>query len=703
MNQREQWKRDLGVWVLVGLSGAGCFDGAGQATSQEQVGTDPAAESQAGGLSPTFSEQADARVMSLLEAGSDRGSPDIKNLGELAILSRYRFLTREGRSHYADWMTKQCQEKGTDPVSAQAKALHSTIFWNQVGSAMGYSRIFESSDAKSSRELHRLVESLVQESCESHPLRKDAEIAAKRLGILAVEESDCQLDANEPSKSDFRDLAQTQNCEDWIKTPWLNSDSASDPEPRIASRMDTLRMIENLPQGARSRAVSARLLVSPEMQAQLPMVIGPVLTAGPHVPLEPSSPYMGWNMSSRVQAGDDPILSYQANLPEGSRAFAQSRSVPRRGTTSAPSIASVEVQSYDVQVVGSNQFTASAQVVSFVRGGYQPPEGWNSQLKHGKNYTSKISYTLKSSILIPACRAQLDCEPLLQVQVHSGLPDGATSAIEVLGENQQVLRVIQANDQFVLNRLDGDHIFRIRLERKAEHAGGCCHAGRVSQSFRLTASPLRQETSGSNGTIATLGDFLSKWKQMRSVSQSEHDRLLIARDLERELVTWARNPGEANPSSLAQRTLSLRLAAALLVEMMDRVGVTHQERQQIEIGLSLAQGMVMSNWENRIPEETQATPTDLEPLDYLIDQWIDAEEIPVNAYQRYKEARNTSNSAPQYLEMDELLRELLNARDRRILLISDLVDYRDQLAIEQEQRSLLRAAQGIGTTWGNSK
>jgi hypothetical protein len=67
-------------------------------------------------------------------------------------------------------------------------------------------------------------------------------------------------------------------------------------------------------------------------------------------------------------------------------------------------------------------------------------------------------------------------------------------------------------------------------------------------------------------------------------------------------------------------------------------------------------------------------------LDSLLDQWADSEEVPLDSWRTYISIKNSSalnSDASLSAQLDGVMNSLLDARDRRILLLADLMEFRE--------------------------
>ncbi len=637
----------------------------------------------------SFSEESDARAISLLEAEIAQPvspSHSTLRLGELAILKRYRFLTRAGRDEFARSLRSHCSPDLGRMTEEQGHLLK-TVFWNQ------FAPKFDSEDS----EFQSLIEELLSPECRSHPLQKDVQIAAKSMGLLVPSLEDCTI-SESPNESAYKNQAQVTVCSQAIESAWSASETKSSDQ-----RIEALRVFENAIDSPSALArVTANLATSP-MMLQLKQSI---LPGNPSPESEPYLPQAGkngiyqWSMRSQVTAGPDAPMTFNAPLPERSGAFSQSRNQNHRGGSSKSSYASVSVISKRAGHAGKNHFFADLTVDSGVRGGYEPPQGWNSALKHGTNFTSKVSYQIRNSLLIPSCRTELDCQPLLQVRVQAQTPEGASVKVKVLTQNQGEIRSVTGADTFVIDRMNGDHVISIQLERYAEHAGGCCTSGNQRQVFSLEAAPVEGTSTLTKPLLGTplqnsLAVRVSQWRQERSRDLDDHQKLLIARDFGAVLMSWTRARIDQGDVDQGRDVLTFRMALSLMEDAMEELNLRGSERDYLQFVLSESYGMLLRKLklQTRVQVEgalSSSVEKGTETLDQLIEQWIHTEEMPSSPYLSYQRVRRAHPDGMK--EMDELVNSLLENRDKRILLLADLMDYRDSEARTQKENALQKSA-----------
>jgi hypothetical protein len=107
------------------------------------------------------------------------------------------------------------------------------------------------------------------------------------------------------------------------------------------------------------------------------------------------------------------------------------------------------------------------------------------------------------------------------------------------------------------------------------------------------------------------------------------------------------------------------------------------------------QSSVMRLLTQDVPSDGATSESNLALLGGVLDQWMDSEEISRESWLLYDQARKGTASSVALEGLDALMETLLQARDRRILLLGDLMQIQQNLISVREQQFKSNVARAL--------
>jgi len=187
-------------------------------------------------------------------------------------------------------------------------------------------------------------------------------------------------------------------------------------------------------------------------------------------------------------------------------------------------------------------------------------------------------------------------------------------------------------------------------------------------------------------------EVLAKWMQYRLEQPGAAD----AKVASRELARWIALAPVSTDTRFEEFLVILQSARLLVTpESVQSLGLDPNELYLLQAGVEILEKRLaetvlphMLGEGNQLGQELAALRPQV--LDSLLEQWADSEEVPIDSWRTYISIKNSSalkSDASLSAQLDEVMNSLLDARDRRILLLADLMEFRE-LSRTLEKQSL---------------
>ncbi len=364
------------------------------------------------------------------------------------------------------------------------------------------------------------------------------------------------------------------------------------------------------------------------------------------------------------------------------------------GDGSKPSVANIFWNSASTSVQGPNQARLSTRITSYVQGGYRNPIfvlGIGAE-----DFKSKIEYQVNGDWTIPACANLAVCEPVLKIRADFNEVDAGR--VVILVKSHALAGDVNLGSPGATVEVDRTR-YPIRIStqvsRRKSHKGASHEPAEQVQQLTVVVSPTDLPSQVPPSAPTDLEQYfrlLDQWGASRS-AQFEGPE---AEDFSRSVARWiARAPVGA--STDFGDFLSVLEWARLLLRprSIQEFHLNPIELSYLKLAVEGLEKHLSDAVLPRIQGEGEKLGRDLdelrtEMLDSLLDQWADSEEISRDSWRAFVTLKNSSTLKSDSMaaaQLDSMMGSILDARDRRILLLSDLMEFRRN-AREIQSRSM---------------
>gem|GEM_PF-4977195 len=644
---------------------------------------------------------ADQRALTLLADARVRAP----SWSSLSILKRYQFMTQAGATQALENLRETCVRVHESPEvsSPDSQRALKAAFWNLLDSENKGFRS-ESDTLEFKIAASKLIGDLSDPTCQGSVLHADARLALVMLGVEnALKESRDEASLMAVIENARGAAAEAERNLTGIG--WSLSDI-----PALRTRVAHLRaFLTQAPFASSAVSARVRLKVLGEVWAETDPTVKeasasalaiqllgqgapPVRTNashGGHAPLiKPGT----WNMDASITYGACGTIKQDfSGQKVSSFELARKCTYAEAG---APSRAEIRWVSASTSSNGANYARFSTNISSYVQGGYRPPTfllGIGSE-----DFVSKVKYKVTGSFVIPACSNLANCEPVLKIRADFN--EINAGKVEIRVESQALSGVVALHSHGAPIEVDRSR-YPIRittlLSRSKSHRGACCEPGVQDQQLNIVVSPADGSSLVPREAAVNPKQYLevlAKWMQYRLEQPGAAD----AKVASRELARWIALAPVSTDTRFEEFLVILQSARLLVTpESVQSLGLDPNELYLLQAGVEILEKRLaetvlphMLGEGNQLGQELAALRPQV--LDSLLEQWADSEEVPIDSWRTYISIKNSSalkSDASLSAQLDEVMNSLLDARDRRILLLADLMEFRE-LSRTLEKQSL---------------